>query len=176
MTLLFLLSSLAAHASRYWEPDALVADAFPGADTHTVQLDLSPADQADLRRQLGRPVPKDAYSFIEADKDGHVEGYLLFDEQKGQHEPITFAVVLSPDAVVLRQEVVVYRERYGDGVANPRFRAQFIGKSSVDALKPGKDVDIVSGATISSVAMTVGVKRAIALTELLVARGDTGGQ
>lgn len=174
MAPLLTLLAGAAFGARYWDPDALVADAFPAGETRPVRLHLTDADRAALRARLGRPVPKADYDFVEVCEGGVVVGYVLVDEQKGQHEPITFAVVLSPEAVVLRQEVVVYRERYGHEVTDPRFRAQFVGKTAADPLRPGRDVEVVSGATISSVAMATGVKRAAALAAVLVARGEPG--
>ena len=99
-------------------------------------------------------------------RDEEVVGYVIFDAQVGQHEPIDFAVQLSTEGVVLRQEVVSYRERYGSQVRDERFRGQFVGKSMADELKVGRDVKIVSGATYSSRAMTVGVKRALFVLDL----------
>lgn len=158
-------------ATEYWSRDALLADMFPDAETlDEITLQLTGADKAFLKRRLGYVPARDAYTFTVARKGGQVEGYVLFDEQVGKHEPITFAVQLTPAAVVVRQEVVVYREKYGSEVSDPRFERQFVGKGPRDELVAGRDVKIVSGATYSSRAMAVGVKRAIALTELLVAR------
>ena len=51
-----------------------------------------------------------------------------------------------------------------------RFRAQFVGKTARDPLRTGDDVVAVSGATISSRAMSLGVKRALVIMEELVLR------
>ena len=69
---------------------------------------------------------------------------------------------------MLRQEIVVYREARGDEVRDERFRAQFVGKSARDAIDTDQDIQAVSGATISSRAMAVGVKRAVVLFDELV--------
>ena len=97
------------------------------------------------------------------------------DEENGQHLPITFAVKLSPDGVVQRQEIVAYREARGDEVRDARFRNQFVGKSARDPLLPGDDIVAVSGATISSRAMAVGVKRALVLFEELLRPTQAAG-
>jgi hypothetical protein len=101
---------------------------------------------------------------------GGVDGYAILDEEPGQHLPIGFAVKFSPAGVVLRQEIMVYRERYGDEVRDERFRRQFVGKTARDGLRPGEDIMAVSGATISSRAMAVGVRRALLLLSELVLR------
>jgi hypothetical protein len=53
-------------------------------------------------------------------------------------------------------------------VRDPRFRQQFVGKSAADPLRPGEEIVAVSGATISSRAMAVGVRRALILLDELV--------
>ena len=68
----------------------------------------------------------------------------------------------------MRQEIVVYRESRGDEVRDERFRAQFVGKSAADAIDTDSDIQAVSGATISSRAMAVGVKRAVVLFDELL--------
>ena len=49
-----------------------------------------------------------------------------------------------------------------------RFRRQFVGKSGRDPIAANLDIVAVSGATISSRAMAVGVRRAVVLFEELV--------
>ena len=68
----------------------------------------------------------------------------------------------------MRQEIVVYREARGDEVRDEHFRAQFVGKGADDAIDTDSDIQVVSGATISSRAMAVGVKRAVVLFDELV--------
>jgi len=97
---------------------------------------------------------------------GQVDGYAFIDDEIGQHEPITFAVRLSAAGVVDRQEVLVYREAFGDEIRDPRFRKQFVGKRPSDACRLGVDIDAVSGATISSESMARGVKRALVLFDI----------
>lgn len=172
LLLLPLLAAAPALAQQtWWETDALVADMFPVAEqVEVVQLTLTPAEQAAFRKALGYAPPRETWELRVARTGDHVDGVVVLDEQKGQHEPISFAVQLSPEATVLRLEVMVYREKYGEGIVDPRFRGQFEGRTRDDRLALGKDVRVVSGATYSSRAMTVGVKRAIVLTDLWRAR------
>ena len=59
-------------------------------------------------------------------------------------------------------------ERYGDEIRDPRFRQQFEGKTAADSLRASEEIIAVSGATISSRAMTVGVHRALVLLDELI--------
>lgn len=156
-----------AQAQQFWTKSALLADMFPASDAIApVQLTLDDAQRAWFLEQLGYAPPAATYTLYQARTADHLDGWVLFDDEVGQHEPITFAVQCGPDAVILRQEIVVYREKYGADVRAARFRSQFVGKSAKDPLVAGQDVKIVSGATYSSKSMARGVKRATVLCAL----------
>lgn len=164
----FWLRPAAAQAT-YFTARSMLADFFPKSQAVTYQrFELSPEQRARLVHRLGYEPPKAAYTVYIAKTGETIDGYAVLDEEMGQHLPITFAVKLSPQGVVQRQEIMAYRERYGDEVRDPRFRQQFIGKSAADPLRPGEEVIAVSGATISSRAMALGVRRALVLVEELV--------
>src|SRR5688572_2510657 len=80
--------------------------------------------QRRIENRLGRALPKREYTFYVATSGGRVDGYALFDEERGQHEPISFAAFFDAEGRVTRVEVVAYREPYGDGIRAQRFRKQ----------------------------------------------------
>jgi electron transport complex protein RnfG len=159
-----------AHADQvYFTPHDLLADFFrTSKDVTYKKVELGAAEKQRLQRRLGYTPAKGSYIFYVATSGGHVDGYAFLDEEKGEHLPISFAVKLSPEGKVLRQEIVVYREARGDEVRDEHFRAQFVGKSARDAIDTDQDIQAVSGATISSRAIAVGVKRAVVLFDELV--------
>jgi hypothetical protein len=63
---------------------------------------------------------------------------------------------------------MVYREAYGDEVRDPRFLAQFAGRSGQDPMRIDREIAAVSGATISSRALSRGARRVAAVMQLLV--------
>ena len=150
----------------------LLRDFFRSSQSVTYRkLSLGAADRARLARRLGYAPARDQYTFFVAQSGAHVDGYALIDEENGEHLPITFAVKLSPTGVVERQEIVAYREPRGDEVRDSHFRRQFVGKSARDPIAADLDIVAVSGATISSRAMAVGVRRAVVLFDELVRPG-----
>lgn len=153
----------------YFTPRDLLADFFRSSQNVTYKkVELDSAEKLRLQHRLGYQPSKASYTFYVATSGGHIDGYAFIDEEKGEHLPITFAVKLSPEGKVMRQEIVVYREARGDEVRDEKFRAQFVGKSARDAIETDQDIQVVSGATISSRAMAVGVKRALVLFDELV--------
>ncbi|MET0385661.1 MAG: FMN-binding protein, partial [Polyangiales bacterium] len=82
------------------------------------------------------------------------------------HEPISFGTFFDPQGVITRVEILAYREPYGDGVRAERFRKQFLGRSAKSTFRPGADIDAISGATISSRSLCIGVERAAVLFDV----------
>lgn len=164
-----LLPSPARAQATYWSTRDLLADFFKTSEKVGFRkIEIGPAERARIERRIGAPLARTSYTVFVAESRGRVDGYALFDEEPGQHLPISFAVKLSAAGAVERQEITAYRESRGDEVRDARFRAQFVGKTARDALRTGDDVVAVSGATISSRAMAVGVKRALVIVEEMV--------
>ena len=159
-----------AHADQvYYTSRDLLADFFHTSQQVTYKkVQLEGSELEHIKSRLGYTPARNSYTFYIATSAGHIDGYAFIDEEKGEHLPITFAVKLSPTGKIERQEIVVYREARGDEVRDEHFRAQFVGKSAADAIDTDQDIQVVSGATISSRAMAVGVKRAVVLFDELV--------
>lgn len=148
----------------YFTPRSVLADFFPQSNTVTFQkFELSAEQRNRLEQKLGYALLKKSHTIYVAKTGENIDGYAILDEEPGQHLPITFAVQFSAQGAIKRQEIMVYRERYGDEIRDTRFRNQFVGKTVSDPLRPGEEVIAISGATISSRAMAVGVKRTLML-------------
>jgi hypothetical protein len=155
-----------ASAKDFWTQRDLLAQHFHDSERVSyVRVRPDDAQRAALEARLGRALPKPEYTFFVAQSHGHADGYALFDEQLGLHEPISFATFFDAEGRVTRVEVVAYREPYGDGVRAERFRKQFVGRTAQSKFRPGDDIDAISGATISSRSLCVGVERAVVLFE-----------
>jgi len=89
-------------------------------------------------------------------------GLFVVDHVIGKHLYIDYAVALDPTGRVTRVEILQYRESYGGEVREPGWLAQFVGKTSGSPLKVGGDIRNISGATLSSLHVTEGVKRILA--------------
>ena len=152
----------------YYSTRDVLAQFFPHSEHvgyRTFALDKSIRTR--LAQRLGYAPARDKYTIFVATTHGQIDGYAVVDDEQGLHQPITFATRLSPRGSVERVEIMVYREPRGDEVRDPRFRKQFQGKTSQDPLRPGRDIDAVSGATVSSASLAVGVRRATILVEEL---------
>lgn len=157
---------LARAQGAYWTTKTVLKDFFKDAERVTF-VEVSGAD---VTRATGEPAARDKYVVFVATTGGRIDGYAVIDDEKGQHQPITFAVKLDAEGRVTRTEIMVYREGYGDEIRESRFRKQYVGKGPKDALRFGDDVVAISGATISSRSMTTAVRRSVAIVDLVRGR------
>ncbi len=166
LVLAALVASPAA-AAVWFTQDALLGSFFPQAVAPVARAwTPSVAQSAAFKAKVGYAPPSKSYIWFGAAPGDPTGDLALIDEQLGQHEPITFGVLLGPDCAVKRVEIMVYREAYGEGVRAPAFRAQFTGRKAADPMRAGREIQIVSGATVSSRSLAVGVRRATALCEV----------
>ena len=110
---------------------------------------------------------KTNFDFYFALKDGKKTGVAIIDDEPGKWGPVEFIVALDLQGAVTKVEVISYEEKRGQPIARHSFMGQFQGKTSKSPLKLYKDINGVSGATISSNCAIFAVKKAIILYETL---------
>lgn len=137
---------------------------FPGAKLTAADVQLTDAQRKAIEKTSGVRVRHPAQKIWKVEGGG----WFLLDEVIGKHEFITYAVGLSKDGAVKQIEIMDYRETYGYQIRNDKWRAQFIGKTSQSKLKLDDDIKNVSGATLSCRHITEGVKRLLALYDLVL--------
>jgi Na+-translocating ferredoxin:NAD+ oxidoreductase RnfG subunit len=107
-------------------------------------------------------VKVDTASVLRVSRSGALLGFAQIKNVKGKDQPITFLVVIDSVNVLKDVDVLVYREPQGGEVAYEPWRKQFRGKTTAAPLVVGQDIRNVSGATISSHSVTLGVRKALA--------------
>jgi Na+-translocating ferredoxin:NAD+ oxidoreductase RnfG subunit len=104
----------------------------------------------------------DTASVLRIAKDGALVGFATVRNVKGKDQPITFLVATDSHDALKDIDILVYREPQGGEVAYEPWRKQFRGKTTTAPLVVGKDIRNISGATISSHSVTLGVRKALA--------------
>ena len=136
------------------------------------------AQKAELMKQESmKALVPEAESFEEvsghegwfaAKKDGRITAYIVPSETKGYGGKIKLLVAVTADAKVIDYNILEHNETpgLGDNAQKPSFRQQFAGKGA-DHLTVTKDpadkedIQAMTGATISSRAVTRGVKQVV---------------
>ena len=166
-------------------PAAVVASAAAPAFAKTY-MDVQQA------QQLVFPGAKFAENFITLDqeqfnaiiKDSDVNVYtrnikawrtannewFIIDQVRGKDDWISYAIGIDSKGVIRHIEILECLENY-DGITIPAWRAQFYGKKH---RRQFDDIQIISGATLSSGQMAAGVKRILSTLALVLAPSDNG--
>jgi len=95
-------------------------------------------------------------------------GWFIVDEVIGRHDNIPYALALNADGSVKGIEILEYRESYGGQIRDALWRAQFIGKRDASGVTFNKDIQNISGATLSCRHISDGVKRLLATYDVLL--------
>jgi hypothetical protein len=111
----------------------------PAAETLWIVGDLQPAVHAILEHDY--PAARVRYW-----RGGTRTVWVL--DEIGKEMPITIGIAIDNGAVE-RVKVLVYRESRGWEVKSPAFTAQFYGARLADGQKLDKQIDGISGATLS---------------------------
>ncbi|MEP7219392.1 MAG: FMN-binding protein [Bacteroidota bacterium] len=131
---------------------------------------LSDKEGADIKSASGFAYGP-TVSYYAVAVGGKRVGYAIVDEVRGKAKLITYAVFVDNNITIRDLEVLVYREPYGGEIQYDAFRRQFRGKGPKDQYKVGVDVRNVSGATISTNAVTGGTRKLIAVLRELKGAG-----
>lgn len=152
------------HVRVYLTLEEALGKVFADADTTWSEIWNPSAERiAGIESKLGWRIPEREFVFHRARRGGRDLGVAMVTEEKGRFKPITFLVHVDGDGEVGSVHVMVYRESRGDGVKRSRFLKQFRGKYVDSPLRMNRDITNLSGATLSSRAITAGVKRVLHL-------------
>lgn len=147
------------------------------AGTYYVTAPIAAQKAIELKNDSMKSLVKDAEGFkpvngktdwYAAEKGGQPIAYIIPAETKGYGGAIKMLVAVGKDGKVIDYNIVSANETpgLGDNASKPKFRDQFKGKT-VENLEVTKDpsqtdkIQAMTGATISSRAVTKGVKEAV---------------
>ena len=139
---------------------------FPGATLSPEFRVLSPAQISAIEKASGVDVRSHDLRIWRVSTGG----WFIADEVVGKHDFIPFALGLDESGGVKSVEILEYRESYGDQIRNPAWRSQFTGKHHGAKLTLTKDIQNISGATLSSRHITDGIKRLLATYAIAIAQ------
>jgi hypothetical protein len=145
---LFAGSPSAGAGGAYQDPEAFVREAFDGAPPEPSRLWLDPALKARVQEVLGRDLGVLRVRYWGRDRR---TAWVL--DEIGKEQPITTGVVVV-DGEIVQIKVLVYRESRGFEVRYPFFTDQFRGARLREGLDLDREIDGISGATLSVRALT----------------------
>ena len=132
----------------YQQPEAFISDAFAGKPPVATVLWLTGAMQPEIVRILRHPYALQRVRFWHS---GARSAWVL--EEVGKEEPITTGIIVNQGRIET-VKILIYRESRGDEVRYPAFTGQFKGAALTANQELDRTIDGISGATLSSHALT----------------------
>lgn len=158
-----------ARAERLLTEEKALAEMLPGADSmEKVSRAVTAEELAAIKARLGGSLSADGkgadpkeFVFHFGLKGGKRASVAMLDVQPGKWGVVGFAVGLDAGTgKVTNMAVTTLSEKRGRPIVLKSFLKQFFGKGSADAFVVGKDVNAVSGATVSSKAAAFAARKA----------------
>lgn len=160
--------SPAAQATVFHSRDEALQLAFPGADrTAARDFFLTPEQRSEIEQEAKAPLDSNLLTVYVGHHGDTLLGYAMLDTHIVRTLPETFLVVLSPDGSIAATHVLAFYEPT-EYLPSPRWLQQFRGQRLSDELQIGRDIAAISGSTLSSRAVTSGIRRALAIYHVLL--------
>lgn len=115
--------------------------------------------RAKIERKTGQRFFGDFVYKWKVYKSDTLSNVVFLDNVLGKTLPISFMVVFDLSGNVVMSDVVKYRESHGGQVQEDNWHTQFVGRNDSSGFVVGKDIDGISGATISSNSVSKGIKK-----------------
>ncbi len=146
------------------------------AGVYSVTAPVAAKERVNLKNKAMKELVADATEFkpIEgktewyaAMKDGKLVAYVVPAESKGYGGAIKMVAAVSPDGKAMDYKILVHNETpgLGDKAGDSKFRKQFTGKDAqameVVKVPTDKNIQALTGATITSRAVTKGIREAV---------------
>ncbi len=100
--------------------------------------------------------PKSLFKLLD---NNTLVGYAYLDKANSKSAQFDYVVFFNPELKIIYTQVLVYREDYGGEIGSHRWLKQFNGKYNGQEMEFRKDIQNISGATISSRNITQAVKK-----------------
>jgi hypothetical protein len=166
--LLSLLAAAPAAAEVFLSQREALALAFPNADRiERRSVVLDDAQAAAVERLSGAPLESRLVTLHQGFRGDALLGYALIDVHTVRTLPEAFMVVLTPDGRVAGLRMLAFYEP-AEYKPPERFLAQFDARALAPELRLGGAIHGIAGSSLSARAVTTGVRRSLALYEVLL--------
>ncbi len=157
------------YAADYLSSEQAQKALFPDAGSFIKQpIKLSKDQKNKIKLLSGVRQRWDEQEVWRVEQDNNFAGWFVVDNVVGKHEYITYGAALSPDGHIIGIEIMSYRETHGDEVRDASWRDHLKNKTLDDKFKLDEDVPNISGATLSCRNVMDGVKRLLALQQVVL--------
>lgn len=152
--------------------DEALGKVFPKADSFESQMiSLTVEQVAQIEQEVGITFlgnHSQDVQMVTAFLGSEVLGYAFLDTVMGKWGTIGYLVGLNTEGEVGQVVVLQYSEVRGRPIAKNRFLKQYKGKNISDPVQLKRDINGITGATISSRSITDGIRKILHIFHLLI--------
>ncbi|MFA9461850.1 FMN-binding protein [Thiohalorhabdus methylotrophus] len=133
-------------------------------------LFLSDAERQEVQQKARAELKSQLFTVYKGMAGDAITGYAFIDTRTVRSKPATFMVVLSPEGKVRELRVLAWKEP-PEYRPSGRWLAQFEGHGLEPHTALGREIQGMSGASLSSRTLTDGVRRVLAVYRVKLAEG-----
>ena len=142
--------------------------AFPGMDRVEVRDVYLTTDQHDRIEKMAKaPLDTNLVTLYVGWKGDVPSGYAIFDTHVVRTSQETFLVLISPEGTVVETHILAFNEPE-EYLPTVRWLDTFKGTKLSDDLQVGRGVAAITGSTFSTRAVTSGIRRVMAIWNVVV--------
>ena len=168
IVLLILLSAGASLAKVYSTKAEALTKAFPDAvKVERKNLFLTDDDIGRIGKLALSKVESKLFTYYRAVGPDGVMGYAVIQSHVVRTKPVVYMAVIAPDGSLDHVDILAFYEP-GEYLPSRRWLGQFMGKRLSERLWINRDIQLITGATISSYTMTREIRKALAIFELKI--------
>ena len=158
-----------AEAKVFYSQREALTLAFPDAERVEKRTELLGDEQARAVEQLARAeLGSRLVTLYTGYRGGEVLGHAIIEQHTVRTQPEAFLVVMTPEGAVRTIRVLAFYEPE-EYLPPERWLRQFDARPLDDRLRLEGEIHGIAGSTLSARAVTAGVRRALALYQVLVA-------
>jgi len=156
------------HAKVFLARDEALQLAFPDVERVEARDIVLTAEQHDrVQKAAHAPLESSLVTFYVGWTAGAPVGYAMFDTHNVRTYPETFLVVLSADGAVQGAHMLAFHEPE-EYMPNARWLDTFKGAHLSNDLEIGHGVAAITGSTLSTRAVTSGIRRVLAIWDVTI--------
>ena len=130
-------------------------------------LKLAPKLKSNIQNSVKQIFYRDNLYYWKITNQDSTLAYAFLDNVIGKSMPITFLVIINQKGEIMASHVVKYREAYGGEIGNKNWLSQFNKLTNSSEYIVGKNIDGISGATISVNSLSKGIQKIAVLFSLI---------
>jgi len=156
----------ALHAGKFSGPEDVLRDSFPDAEFNRDTRLLTEPEKSRVAEMSRQDKPRALVSRYVVSRGDKAVAYAYLDKHKVRTLPEVLMIVLDAEGVLQDIHVLAFREPQ-EYLPRAGWYEQFVGKTVDEEIRMKKNIDGVTGATLTSRATTQCARRVMVIHEVL---------